>query len=65
MDDPLVNNATPPWGHIGQVSGCQANLENGDPLSGTIIPISMNGFTFHPQELAFSSWFYPGSPNPG
>jgi hypothetical protein len=65
MDDPLVNNATPPWGHIGQVSGCQANLENGDPLSGTIIPITMNGFTFHPQELAFSSWFYPGSPNPG
>jgi len=65
MDDPLVNNATPPWGHIGQVSGCQANLENGDPLSGTIVPISMNGFTYHPQELAFSSWFYPGSPNPG
>jgi len=65
MDDPLVNNATPAWGHIGQVAGCQANLENGDPLSGTIIPIAMNGFTFHPQELAFSSWFYRGSPNPG
>ena len=65
MDDPLVNNATPRWGHIGQVSGCQANLENGDPLSGTVVPISMNGFTYHPQELAFSSWFYPGSTNTG
>jgi len=65
MDDPLVNNATPPWGHIGQVSGCQSNLENGDPLSGTIVPITMNGFTYHPQELAFSSWFYPGSTNTG
>src|SRR4051794_26787938 len=31
-DDPLVNNPTPPWGNIGQVDGCQANLEVADPL---------------------------------
>jgi len=35
-DDPFVNNATPKWGHIGQVPGCQANLEVGDPLSGRL-----------------------------
>ncbi len=60
MDDPTVNNATPAWGHIGQVSGCQGNLEVGDPLSGTRpIPLAMsNGVTYHTQELAFRDWFY-------
>jgi hypothetical protein len=33
FDDPLVTNATPAWGNIGQVSGCQNNLEVGDPLA--------------------------------
>jgi hypothetical protein len=58
MNDPNTSNPTPPWGHIGQVSGCQANLEVGDPLSGTIKPIALNGFTYHVQDLAFLSWFY-------
>jgi hypothetical protein len=34
VNDPYGNNETAPWGHTGQVSGCQANLEVGDPLSG-------------------------------
>lgn len=64
MDDPLGTNPTPAWGNIGQVSGCQANLEVGDPLSGTQFPaITMNGFTYHPQELAFASWFYRLAPS--
>ena len=60
MDDPFVNNATPAWGHIGQVMGCQANLEVGDPLSGTpAVAVKMpNGDTYHNQELAFRDWFY-------
>jgi hypothetical protein len=66
MDDPMVSNPTPPWGHTGQVRGCQANLEVGDPLSGTAIPaVTMpNGFTYHLQELAFFSWFF-GTPSIG
>src|SRR5499427_10450585 len=32
LDDPDTNNPTPAWGHTGQVSGCQNNLEVGDPL---------------------------------
>jgi hypothetical protein len=62
MDDPTGNNPTPAWGHIGQVPGCQSNLEVGDPLSGTDIPpVTMpNGFTYHLQELAFFNWFYGG-----
>jgi hypothetical protein len=63
MDDPFGNNPTPAWGHTGQVSGCQNNLENGDPLTGTNVPtVNLNGFTYHLQELAFFSWFY-GAPS--
>ena len=67
MDDPLVNNPTPAWGHIGQVSGCQGNLEVGDPLSGTLLPaVKMpNGFSYHLQELAFFDWFYRITPSTG
>ncbi len=64
MNDPLGDNLTAPWGHIGQVGGCQANLEVGDPLTGTdLAPVKMpNGFSYHLQELAFFSWFY-GAPS--
>jgi hypothetical protein len=58
QDDPTTGNPTPSWGHIGQVSGCQGNLEVGDPLSGNIYPIKLSGFTYHVQDLAFFSWFY-------
>jgi hypothetical protein len=67
MNDPFTNNPTPAWGHTGQVSGCQGNLEVGDPLSGTLAPPifnPQNGFTYHMQELAFFSWFY-GAPSVG
>ncbi|HEX8814996.1 MAG TPA: hypothetical protein VF753_05805 [Terriglobales bacterium] len=65
QDDPLGTNPTPPWGNIGQVSGCQGNLEVGDPLSGTDFPnVTLGGYTYHLQELAFFSWFY-GSPSIG
>jgi hypothetical protein len=44
---------------LGQVLGCQSNLEVGDPLSGTDAPpiVMPNHFTYHLQELAFFSWF--------
>jgi hypothetical protein len=61
QDDPLGNNPTPAWGHVGQVTGCQKNLEVGDPLSGTDYGVvKMNGFNYHLQELAFFNWFYGG-----
>ena len=60
MDDPLGTNPTPAWGNIGQVTGCQSNLEVGDPLSGTLFPsiVMPNNVTYDLQELAFFSWFY-------
>jgi len=67
MDDPFGNNGTPAWGNIGQVAGCQGNLEVGDPLSGTLFPavtMSTNHYTYHLQELAFRSWFYNAQHDP-
>jgi hypothetical protein len=60
MDDPGVYNLTPAWGHIGQVSGCQNNLEPGDALTGTNLPgiAGPGGFTYYLQELVFYSWFF-------
>jgi hypothetical protein len=58
INDPYVNNGTPAWGHIGQVGGCQNNFEVGDPLTGTAFNLTYKNFKYHPQELAFFSWFY-------
>jgi len=57
MDDPGGNNFVPPWGHVGQVPGCQNNLEVGDPLSGSNSTVFTPNFNYHVQDLAFFSWF--------
>lgn len=59
VNNPFVNNATPPWGNTGQVTGCQSNLEVGDPIK-EVIPVG----SYHVQEQAFASWFYnPSGPS--
>ena len=63
VNDPFVNDLVPQWGHVGQVAGCQNNLEVGDPLSGNIFAVKLNGFTYHLQDLAFFSWFARESPS--
>lgn len=65
MDDPYTTNAARAWGHVGQVATCQSDLEVGDPLSGTTITDTVGGFSYHPQELAFFSWFFRQSPSLG
>ncbi len=63
LDDPFGNNIVPTWGHVGQVSGCQTNLENGDPVTGTAFTATLNGFTYHPEDLVFFSWFARQTPS--
>ncbi|MGI9170644.1 MAG: hypothetical protein ACR2FH_10825 [Caulobacteraceae bacterium] len=69
LDDPFVqaavggggnNDVTPPWGHTGQVGGCQTNLETGDPLTGvaTFHVQGAGGFIYTYQDEAFHDWFY-------
>ncbi len=67
VNDPLVNNPTPAWGHTGQVTGCQSNLEVGDPLTGLSFgTVKMqNGIVYTVQDLTFFSWFYREQPSFG
>ena len=64
MNDPLGNNGTPAWGGIGSIHGCSSVLEVGDPLTAVPAPITMNGLTYNPQELAYFSWFFNSSTTP-
>jgi hypothetical protein len=62
MDDPLIpsQNIVPAWGHVGQVMGCQNNLEVGDPVTGNAFTVPTGGlfpFTYHPEDLVFLPWF--------
>lgn len=63
MDDPLGIDMTPAWGHVGQVSGCQSNLEVGDPLTGRQVSVTVNGVGYQLQDLAFLPWFYGLTPS--
>jgi hypothetical protein len=68
MDDPLIpsTNIVPAWGHVGQVSGCQNNLEVGDPVTGKAFTVSVGGtapFTYHPEDLVFLPWFARVTPS--
>jgi len=63
MNDPWTNNALPyEWSVNNQPQyGCSPILEVGDPLVGVVIPI--NGY--HPQDLAYFSWFAQQIPSIG
>jgi hypothetical protein len=63
MDDPFGNNIVPSWGNVGQVSGCQNNLEDGDPVTGVAFTVTTVGFTYHPEDLVFLPWFSRQSPS--
>jgi hypothetical protein len=65
MNDPFVNNPTPPW-QFANGAGCQANLETGDPvevLPNAAFPVTLNGFTYHPQTEAILPWFSRETPS--
>jgi hypothetical protein len=61
MNDPFVNNIVPPWqAPLSNPPGCQAILETGDPLeflASNSFPVTMDGFTYHPQTEALLQWF--------
>jgi hypothetical protein len=60
-NDPFVDNATEAWEFPGNVPGnCQSNLETGDPVEVTDnagYPVTINGYTYHPQTEALLQWF--------
>jgi hypothetical protein len=69
MNDPFVNNLVNPpkgWQFPGS-SSCQDNLETGDPVevlpSHVAFPVTLGGFTYHPQNEALFQWFAQGPSN--
>jgi hypothetical protein len=59
-----VHNETPWW--MAPNGGCQFNLEVGDVIEGlpnATYPITIDGFTYHPQNEALLSWFAFQSPS--
>jgi hypothetical protein len=61
LNDPFTNNITPSYQLPGLPPGfCQNNLEVGDliiNLPNPSQPITLNGFTYHPQTLGLLQWF--------
>jgi hypothetical protein len=65
FNDPFVNNTTPIW--LSPNGNCQNNLETGDVIEGlpnSVFPITLNGFTYHPQNEALLPWFAGVSHSP-
>ena len=63
MNNPFGDNAVPSW-QVPNTSGCQSNLETGDPLAlmpNAGYPVSIDGFTYHPQNQVLMQWFQRGS----
>jgi len=57
QDSPFIN-LVPPF--VNASGGCQDNLENGDFIEGLAdpsFPITLNGFTYHPQNIQLLQWF--------
>jgi hypothetical protein len=63
-DDPFVNNIVPGWNNPQTPGSCSDLLEIGDPVSDQgIRPVILNGYTYHPEDLAFLSWFSGAVPS--
>jgi hypothetical protein len=59
VNDPGGFNGTPTWFNLNEAT-CQRNLEVGDALTRTDLPVIAGpyGFSYHLQELVFFSWFF-------
>jgi hypothetical protein len=67
VNDPFVNNATPNYQLPGFPPGaCQSNLETGDIIEAftpDFFPVTLHGFTYHPQVEGLLQWFEGKSPS--
>lgn len=60
MNDPFGSNFVPAWQYAVPSLGCQSTLETADPvaaLPNSTYPVSIDGFTYHPQTQLLLSWF--------
>jgi probable HAF family extracellular repeat protein len=63
LDDPFINGFVPHWTIPGS-SDCDGDiLEVGDPLNSVQFQIPFHNRVYHPQDIAFLSWFVRDSPS--
>jgi chitinase len=63
MNNPFDSNLVPAWTSPGVSGSCQNNLETADPvatLPNAGYPVTIDGFTFHPQTQVLLPWFTRG-----
>jgi hypothetical protein len=63
MNDPFGSNLVPAWQSPGAPGACQNNLETADPvatLPNAGYPVTIDGFTYHPQNQVLLPWFTHG-----
>jgi hypothetical protein len=62
--DPFIGNQTPIW--LSPNGNCQNNLEVGDVIENLpngVHSVTLNGFTYHPQNEALLQWFADITPS--
>jgi hypothetical protein len=62
--DPFIGNQTPIW--LAPNGNCQNNLEVGDVIENLpngVYPVTLHGFTYHPQNVALLQWFAEDIPS--
>jgi hypothetical protein len=66
FNDPFSTNLVPDWQFPIAATGCQNNLETGDPLSPfahASFPVVIDDFIYHPQNEALLQWFQRKTPS--
>jgi hypothetical protein len=61
LNDPFINNVVPPYPN--EETGCDTIMETGDQLVGKTVPVTINGFTYHPQTQDLLQWFTRETPS--
>lgn len=66
LNDPFSTNIVPDWQFPNATTGCQNNLETGDPMSAfphAGYPVIIDGVTYHPQNETLLQWFQRKTPS--
>ena len=66
LNDPFSSNVVPSWQFPNTNSGCQNNMETGDPITSfqhAGFPVIIDSFTYHPQNETLIQWFQRKTPS--
>jgi len=62
LNDAFIHNVVPPYAN-GEGTGCDVIMETGDQLVGNAVPVTLNGYTYHPQTQDILQFFTRETPS--